>query len=134
MTAVSSVRPTSDSLLRLAMRADAIPVGVVGVVFAAAAQSLSPLLGLPIAATYGLAAFFIAWGIVITWLASRPAVRTAGIGAAIANVICTIAAVAVVLTGVWPLTTLGIVAMLASGVYTAVFAELQYAGVRRIPA
>ncbi|MEV3902303.1 MULTISPECIES: hypothetical protein [unclassified Mycobacterium] len=132
MTAVSTT--TSDSLLRFAMRADAIPVGVVGIVFAAAAQPLSPVLGLPVAAAYGLAAFFIAWGVIVTWLASRPAVRAAGIGAAIANVICTVGAVAVVLTDVWPLTTLGVVMMLASGVYTAVFAELQYVGVKRIAA
>ena len=40
--------------------------------------------------------------------------------------------VAVVLAGVWPLTTTGVVLVLGTGVYTLVMAELQYQGVRRI--
>ncbi len=57
--------------------------------------------------------------------------RTAGIATAIANLIFTIAAVVAVIE--LDLTTAGVVVTLASGVYTLVFADLQYlGGVRRI--
>ena len=46
----------------------------------------------------------------------------------------TVAAVVFVLADVFPLTTIGVVLTLATGVYTLVFAELQYQGVRRIKA
>ena len=40
--------------------------------------------------------------------------------------------IALVLADVFPLTTIGVVLTLATGVYTLVMAELQYQGVRRI--
>jgi hypothetical protein len=45
-----------------------------------------------------------------------------------------VAAVVFVLTDFMPLTTTGVVLTLASGVYTLVFAELQYQGWRRVKA
>ena len=60
--------------------------------------------------------------------------RGPGIAVIIANIACTVAAVVVVLGGWLPLTTAGVVMTLACGVYTLVFAELQYQGVRRIKA
>ncbi len=136
MTATTS-RPLSestDSLLRFAMRADAILTGLAGVAVAAVARWLSPVTGLSTATEYALAAFFIVYGVVVFGLAGLPSVRRAGIGVVIANLAFTVAAVAVVLADVWPLTTTGVVLTLASGVYTAVFAELQYQGVRRMRA
>ena len=136
MTATTS-RPLSestDSLLRFAMRADAILTGLAGVAVAAVARWLSPVTGLSTATEYALAAFFIVYGVVVFGLAGLPSVRRAGIGVVIANLAFTVAAVAVVLADVWPLTTTGVVLTLASGVYTAAFAELQYQGVRRMRA
>jgi hypothetical protein len=52
----------------------------------------------------------------------------------IANLLYTVAAVVLVLVDVFPLTATGVVLTLASGVYTLVFAELQYQGWRRINA
>jgi hypothetical protein len=49
-------------------------------------------------------------------------------------VVYTVAAVVHVLADWMPLTTLGVVLTLATGVYTLVFAELQYQGVRRMKA
>ena len=66
-------------------------------------------------------------------LARRPALRTpAGLVIAIGNVVYTVATIALVLADVFPLTTIGVVLTLATGVYTLVMAELQYQGVRRI--
>ncbi|MCV6982603.1 hypothetical protein H7I53_20560, partial [Mycolicibacterium pulveris] len=53
---------------------------------------------------------------------------------AIANIVCTLAAIAVVAADWVPLTSAGVAATLGSGIYTAVFALLQYLGVRRLPA
>jgi uncharacterized membrane protein (Fun14 family) len=44
----------------------------------------------------------------------------------------TVASVVFVVVGVFPLTTFGVVATLAVGVFTLVMAELQYQGVRRL--
>jgi hypothetical protein len=50
----------------------------------------------------------------------------------VGNVVYTVAAVGDVLAGVWPLTTMGVVLTLGSGVYTLVMADLQYLGLRRM--
>ncbi|MET0993267.1 MAG: hypothetical protein ABWY20_03935 [Mycobacterium sp.] len=136
MTATTS-RPLSestDSLLRFAMRADAILTGLAGVAVAAVARWLSPVTGLSTATEYALAAFFIVYGVVVFGLAGLPSVRRAGIGVVIANLAFTVAAVVVVLAGWLPLTTAGVVMTLATGAYTLVFAELQYQGLLRMRA
>jgi len=47
-------------------------------------------------------------------------------------VVCTVAAVVLVAGAYLPLTEIGVISMLATAVYTAFFAVLQYAGVRRL--
>jgi hypothetical protein len=136
MTAITSARraTSSDALLRLAMRADAIIVGLTGIALLAAAAPLSSFTGIPKTVQYGVGIFSVAYGIVVFTLAAVKRVRPAGIGTAIANVLCTVLAIVVVVADLLPLTTAGVVLVIATGVYTAVFAELQYAGVRRIKA
>jgi hypothetical protein len=135
MTAITTrLSESTDSLLRFAMRADAILTGLAGVASAAAAKWLSSITGLSTGTELAIAAFFIVYGVVVFGLAARPSVRRPGIAVITANVLYTIAAVVVVLAEVWPLTTTGVVLTLASGVYTAVFAELQFQGVRRLRA
>lgn len=134
MTAIAT-RPLSDStdsLLRFALRADATLTGLAGLAVAFVADPLSSLTGLTPAQEYGLGAFFVLYGLTVFSLAALPNLRRAGIGVVIANIVYTVAAVAVVLDGVVPLTAAGVAATLASGVYTAFFAVLQYLGVRRL--
>ena len=59
-------------------------------------------------------------------------VRTLGVAAVVGNVVYAVATVAVVLADVWPLTTMGVVLTLGSGVFTLVMADLQYLGLRRL--
>jgi hypothetical protein len=139
MTAVTPlpIRPfadSTDSLLRFAMRLDATLSGLAGLMIAAAADPISSLTGLSSIAEYGLGAFFVFCGLIVFGLAAAPDLRRAGIGVAIANIVFTVAAVVVVATDALPLTPIGIGATLASGVYTALIAYLQYLGVRRLPA
>jgi hypothetical protein len=122
---------TRDGFLRLAMRADAVITALGGVAGIPLAGWLANLSGTTKAFEYGMAAFFIAYGVVVYGLAALPSVRRAGLGVAIANLLFTVATVVLVLADIFPLTAAGITATLVSGVYTLVFAELQYQGWRR---
>jgi len=117
MTAVSGMptRPlydSTDSLLRFAMRADATLTGLCGLAVAFFADPISSLTGLTSGQEYALGAFFVLYGLVVFGLAAVPNLRRVGIGVIAANIAYT----------------------LATGVYTAAFAGLQYLGVRRLAA
>jgi hypothetical protein len=122
---------TRDGLLRLAMRADAVISALVGLAGIPMAGWLADLSGTTKAFEYGMGAFLIAYGVVVFGLATLPSVRRAGMAVIIANVAYTVAAIVLVLADVLPLTSTGVVLNLAAGVYTLVFAELQYQGWRR---
>ncbi|MGO9350847.1 MAG: hypothetical protein ACLP3C_08485 [Mycobacterium sp.] len=137
MTAVSGLptRPlydSTDSLLRFAMRADATLTGLFGLAAAFVADPLSSLTGLTSGQEYAMSAFFVLYGLVVFSLAALPNLRRAGIGVVAANISYTVAAI--VAAELVPMTSTGIAATLASGVYTAFFAWLQYLGVRRLAA
>ncbi|MBW8710479.1 MAG: hypothetical protein JF631_05225 [Mycobacterium sp.] len=125
---------TRDGLLRLAMRADAVITGVAGLAGIPVAGWLAQLSGTSTTFEYGMAAFYIAYGVVVFGLAALPSVRRAGMGVITANLLHTVAAVVLVVADVFPLTAAGVVLNLAAGVYTLVFAELQYQGWRRAKA
>lgn len=123
---------TRDRLLRTAMRADAVLTGLAGLVALPLAGRLAELSGTTTAIEYSLAAFFIGYGLVVFGLSRLPSLRRAGLAVIAANLAYTVAAILVVVTDVWTMSTTGVVLTLASGVYTAVFAELQYVGWRRL--
>ena len=136
MAAITSRKLTesTDSLLRFAMRADATLTGLAGIAGVPLAGWLAELSGTTRTFEYSMSAFFIAYGVVVFVLAALPSIKRPGIAVVIANLLYTVAAIGLVLTDVLSLTTTGVVLTLATGVYTAVFAELQYQGVRRIKA
>jgi hypothetical protein len=135
MTAISgtTTRPlydSTDSLLRFAMRADATLTGLGGLAVAFVADPLSSLTGLTSVQEYGIGAFFVLYGLVVFSLAALPNLRRAGISVVVANIVYTLAAI--VAADAVPMSATGLAATLASGVYTAAFAGLQYLGVRRL--
>jgi hypothetical protein len=137
MTAISGMttRPlydSTDSLLRFAMRADATLTGLLGLAIAFAADPMSSVTGLTSIQEYSLGAVFVFYGLVVFTLAALPDLRRVGTGVVAANLVCT--AAAIVAAAALPLTATGVAATLASAVYTLFFAELQYLGVRRLPA
>ncbi len=137
MTTISgpTTRPlydSTDSLLRFAMRADATLTGLMGLAAAFVADPLSSLTGLTSIQEYSMGAFFVLYGLVVFGLAALPDLRRAGIGVVAANVVYTVAAI--VAAELVPMTAIGVALTLASGVYTAFFAGLQYLGVRRFEA
>ncbi|AFM18793.1 hypothetical protein Mycch_4071 [Mycolicibacterium chubuense NBB4] len=134
MTAAISTRlnESTDSLLRFAMRADAVISGLAGVVMLIFGPKVAELSGTTAALEYTVGALFVVFALAVLAFASRPAVRTPGLVIAVGNLLFSVASVVVVVAGVWPLTTTGVVLVLGTGVYTLVMAELQYQGVRRI--
>ncbi|MGV0811847.1 hypothetical protein ABQF34_07760 [Mycolicibacterium boenickei] len=131
-TGSAGTRKGTDSLLRLAMRADAVIVGICGIALLAAAGWFADLTGLPKSVEYGVGIFSVVYGIAVFALAGIERVRPAGIGTVIANAACTVIALVAVFT--MALTTAGVVFVIVTGIYTLAMAELQYVGVKRIPA
>ena len=125
---------TKDAFLRFAMRLDAVLTGIIGIAGVAMAPRIAELSGTTTTVEYSMGAFFIAYGIAVYALSRMTHVRTPGVVVTVGNVVFTVAAIAVVLAGVWPLTTVGVVLTLGSGVYTLVMADLQYLGLRRMRA
>jgi hypothetical protein len=136
MTAITVPHTTAakDTFLRVAIRLDAVISGLMGVAGAALAPRIAELSGTSPAIEYSMAAFFIAYGVGVYGLSMRKHVRRLGVAVVVGNLVYTALAVLVVLAGVWPLTTVGVVATLGSGVYTLVMADLQYLGLRRMRA
>src|SRR5690625_2541208 len=134
MTAVTTrvLSDSTDSLLRFALRADAVLTGVVGIAGVVADRPMAALTGRSAAQEYAVAAFCVLYGAAVYFLSALPDLRRAGTGVIAANVACTVGAVAVVEAGVLPLTGIGVAAVLASAVYTAFFALAQYRGLRRL--
>ena len=126
------VTAAKDAFLRFAMRLDAVLTGLIGIAGAAFAPRVAELSGTTPTMEYALAAFFIAYGVAVFALSLSKQVRVPGIVVIAGNLVYTVLAIAVVLAGVWPLTTTGVVLTLASGVYTLVMADLQYMGLRRM--
>lgn len=122
---------TRDGLLRFAMRADAAISGLVGIAGLPLAGWLARTSGTTIEFEYAMAAFLISYGVLVLGLAALPSVLRAGMAVVLGNLLYTVAAVALVLVDVFPLTVTGVIITLASGIYTLFFAELQYQGWRR---
>ena len=136
MTAISTPKlaDSTDSFLRFALRADATASGLMGIAGIPLAGWLADASGTPIAFEYTVSALFIAFAVGVFALAARPSVKRPGIVIAAGNSLYTVATVLFVLANVFPLTTVGVVLTLATGVYTLVMAELQYQGWRRAKA
>jgi len=131
-TTTPKLRNSNDSFLRFALRLDATCSALMGIGGVALAGWVAELSGTSVAFEYIVGAFFIAFAIGVFVFAARPSVKQTGIVIAAGNVFYTVLSVVFVLVDVFPLTTFGVVATLATGVYTLVMAELQYQGVRRI--
>jgi hypothetical protein len=123
---------STDSLLRFAMRLDATLTGVLGLGIAAMADPLARLTGLTAVQEYIVGAAFVLCGLGVYALAATPDLRRAGTGLVLFNTVGTVGLVAVAAAGALPLTVFGVISTLASALYCAAFAVLQYLGVRRL--
>ena len=119
-------------LLRLVLKLDAVASGALGALSLAAAPALDDLLGTPLALLVPVGAFLVVWAAALWVLASRSRISTMAVWAIIGlNVLYAVDAIVVVAAGWFPLTALGTAFVLAQAAAVALFAVLQFLGLRR---
>ena len=127
-----AMRQGDDRLLRLSLQLDAVATGAVGALMLAVGAVLDDLLGTPLTLLVPAGIFLIAYAAAIWAVGSRPVVsRPAARAALIINLLWTVASVALVTPGPFALTALGMAFVLAQAAAVALFADLQFVGLRR---
>lgn len=120
----------SSSLLRLALRLDALVAGANGLAYLAAAGILDGFLGLPAGELRAVGAFLVVFAGLVWWVASRPG--PAAVSAVVAaNLTWALGSVVVAATGAFSPTAVGTVWILLQAVTVGGFAILQAAALRR---
>jgi hypothetical protein len=134
-TAAGTAAPPStrsDSLLRPALRLDAVVTGANGLAYLAAAPLLDDLLGLSGGLLRGTGAFLLVYGVAVWLVGSGPRISAAAVEAVVAaNLLWVIGSVVAVVTGFGSPTTVGAVWLVLQAAVVAAFAALQITGLRR---
>lgn len=123
-----------DSLLRFGLRLDAIATSVGGLALLIVAERFAALLGPSFTFQIAHVGFLLGYGVVVFVLSRIDAARIAMAGRAVmaANFVATVVYVLAAVNKWVPLTGEGVTLAIACGVYTAVMADLQYLGLRRL--
>jgi hypothetical protein len=128
----SAAHQGRDRLLRLSLNLDALASGALGVLLAAAGAVLDGLLGIPAATLVPVGVFLVAYATALWYIGSRPQVsRPAVWVVVVGNLGWVAASVVAAAAGWWSPTALGTVVLLAQAAAVALFAELQFTGLRR---
>jgi hypothetical protein len=121
-----------DRLLRLSLTADALATGALGALLAAAGVVLDEPLGIPATVLVPVGVFLVVYAAVLWSIASQAQVSRPAAWAVVAGNLGWVAAsVVAAAAGWWSPTTLGMVVLLAQAATVALFAELQFTGLRR---
>lgn len=121
-----------DRLLRRSLYLDAVASGGLGLLLAAAGAMLDELLGIPAVALVPVGGFLVVYAAALWFVGSRPRVsRPAVWVVVVGNLLWVAASVVAVIAGWWSPTAAGTVFVLAQAVAVALFAELQFTGLRR---
>jgi hypothetical protein len=136
MTAISLARIAAvrdgGRLLRFALRLDAAGSGALGLLGLAAATPLADPLGTTVGALRGTGAFLVGYALVLVLLAARPAIpRAAAWAVVIGNTAWVLGSIGTAVAGRDTFTALGVAVVLAQAAAVAVFADLQWLGLRR---
>jgi hypothetical protein len=134
-TALTRIATTADDgrLLRIALRVDAVTSGGLGLVALAGAPLVSGLTGAPEPALRGVGGFLVLFGIALLALAARRTMPVPLVWTVVAGNLAWVAASAAV--GLLaPLTVVGTVVVLVQALGVAVFADLEWLGLRRMTA
>lgn len=122
-------------LLRYALIADAFATAATSLMMIAFGGDLAGWLGIPAAFQRYLGLGLLPYAAIVGYLGSRTHVGTSAVWTVIVcNVLWAIASVAALLTGLLPLTSLGIGFVIAQALIVAGLAELQWFGMRRAAA
>jgi hypothetical protein len=136
MTAISLARITAvrdgGRLLRFALRLDAAGSGALGLLGLAAATPLADLLGTTAGGLLGTGAFLVGYALALVLLAARPVIPRAGAWTVVVgNSLWVLGSIGAVVAGRDTFTALGVAVVLAQAAAVAVFADLQWLGLRR---
>lgn len=129
--------PTTDfaRLLRITLRVDAAASGVSGAGLLALPGLHEDLFGFPAALALPTGLFLLLFAVALWVTAARRTINPRAVAAIIAlNGLWVAGSVVVIVTGLPPLTTLGIGYVALQAVAVAVFAELEFVGLRRVAA
>jgi hypothetical protein len=119
-------------LLRLSLQLDAAATGALGVLLATGGAVLDELLGIPAAVLVPVGGFLVVYAAALWFLGTRPRVsRPAVWVVVVGNLLWAAASVVAAAAGWWSPTAAGIAVILAQAAAVAVFAELQFTGLRR---
>lgn len=123
---------TPSPLLRKVLTVDAIVTGLAGLVMAFAAIPLSTRYGLPVGLLRWAGLICMPFAIFDAWLATRSRVHRPAVFFVVAcNTLWALDSIVLLLSGWIEPTMLGTVFVVAQAVSTAVFAELEFVGLRR---
>jgi hypothetical protein len=123
---------TPSPLLRKALMADAVVTGLAGLVMALAAIPLATRYGLPVGLLRWAGLICLPFALFDGWLATRTRLQRPAVFFVVAcNALWALDSILLLLTGWVEPTTLGTVFLVAQAVATAVFAELEFIGLRR---
>lgn len=132
MTSIPIIATERTSLLRVALKLDAIVTGANGAAYLIAAGPLSDLLGLSPALLRGTGAFLLAFAAAVWITATRPTIlRPAAYAIVAANALWAIGSVVAAIAGMGTPETVGTIWIVLQAIVVAGFAELQLAGLRR---
>ncbi|MDF2707960.1 MAG: hypothetical protein K0R62_3612 [Nonomuraea muscovyensis] len=120
-------------LLHRVLRIDGWSTAVFGVVLLAGAVPLREPLGLPTSWSVPFGVAMLGGAAALGLIAGHPRISVRHAACAVAgNAVSCVALLALVFSGVLPLTGLGVVFMLSGAAVVAVYAALEYAGLRRL--
>ncbi|MGE0153878.1 MAG: hypothetical protein AB7R90_14780 [Reyranellaceae bacterium] len=120
----------TPNLLRRALLLDALASGAMGIVMAAASGFVARLLDLPASFVLYVGLFLIAFAAFLLALRRYPVPALVWL-VVLGNAAWAAASLAILFTGLIAPNVLGIVAIVAQALVVAVFAELQFIGLRR---
>ncbi|MCM3882626.1 hypothetical protein [Frankia sp. R82] len=120
-------------LLRLVLRIDSGSTAVMGVVLIAASSLLVSPTGIPVAFSVGFGLYQLAGATALFFVATRPTIPSV-LGWAVVglNIVSGLGCLVVAVADLVSLTTFGIVFMIIGAMVVAVYAVLEYAGIRRM--
>ncbi|WP_433663315.1 hypothetical protein ACQPW1_14985 [Nocardia sp. CA-128927] len=132
-TTFLATQPTlSTDFLRTALRVDGWGTGAFGVVMLAGAVVLRDLLGLPTAWSIPFGVAMLGGALVLLLIAGAPEIPCCQACAVVAvNALSAIGMVVLTLSGLIDLTGLGIAFMFIGAAVVAIFATVEFAGLRR---
>jgi len=122
----------ASTLLRRALWVDAVSTAASGVLLLAATGPFEDLLGLPVSWSVPIGVALLGWALAVVLVVDHPDIAPRHVVFVIGGNVLSAAGLAVLaLAGPVPLTGPGVAFMLFMAVVVAVYAELQFMGLRR---